>query len=51
VPTGPAGPTRAVTPGVVVRDAKDPIRRVSITFSARAWRAFLAGTRNGEFTD
>jgi Domain of unknown function (DUF397) len=47
LPTGSAG----LTSGVVVRDAKDPIRRVSITFNARTWRAFLAGTLNGEFTE
>jgi len=34
---------------VVVRDAKDPHRRVALTFSLDRWAAFLAGVRAGEF--
>jgi len=34
---------------VVVRDAKDPHRRVALTFSADRWADFLAGVRAGEF--
>jgi hypothetical protein len=36
-------------PVVVVRDAKDPLRTVSITFSNRAWNTFLTRARNGEY--
>jgi uncharacterized protein DUF397 len=34
---------------VIVRDAKDPLRSVSITFRDQAWLTFLAGVRRGDF--
>jgi hypothetical protein len=34
---------------VMVRDAKDPHRRVTLTFGPGEWQAFLGGIRNGEF--
>jgi hypothetical protein len=34
---------------VVVRDAKDPLRATTLTFSTTRWAAFLAGVRRGEF--
>ena len=34
---------------VIVRDAKDPLRTVSITVSDRAWSTFLEGVRRGDF--
>jgi hypothetical protein len=39
----------AVDGAVIVRDAKDPLRSVSITVSDTAWNTFLAGVRGGEF--
>lgn len=35
---------------VLVRDAKDPGRRVAVEVSAPAWASFLAGVRRGDFT-
>jgi hypothetical protein len=35
---------------VVVRDAKDPLRSVSITVSDAAWITFLGAVRRDEFT-
>jgi hypothetical protein len=34
--------------GAVVRDSKDPAGP-ALRFSADAWRAFIAGVRDGEF--
>jgi hypothetical protein len=34
---------------VVVRDSKDPLRSVSITFGGQQWATFLNGVRRGEF--
>lgn len=34
---------------VVVRDSKDPLRSVSITFGGQQWATFLDGVRRGEF--
>lgn len=34
---------------VIVRDAKDPLRSVSITFRDGAWVTFLAGLKRGDF--
>ena len=34
---------------VVVRDSKDPLRSVSITFGGQQWDTFLSGVRRGEF--
>ena len=34
---------------VIVRDSKDPMRSVSITFGGRQWTAFLDGIRCGDF--
>ena len=35
---------------VVVRDSKDPLRSVSITFGGQQWTTFLEGVRRGDFT-
>jgi hypothetical protein len=35
--------------GVTVRDAKDPLRAVAITFTTTSWAAFLGGVRSGDF--
>ncbi|HEY0815170.1 MAG TPA: DUF397 domain-containing protein [Pseudonocardia sp.] len=34
---------------VTVRDAKDPERRTSLTFTRDEWDAFVKGVKNGEF--
>lgn len=34
---------------VIVRDSKDPLRSVSITFGDGAWASFLSGLRQGDF--
>lgn len=34
---------------VVVRDSKDPLRSVSITFRGQRWATFLEGVRHGDF--
>jgi hypothetical protein len=34
---------------VIVRDSKDPLRSVSITFGDVAWTSFLSGLRRGDF--
>jgi hypothetical protein len=34
--------------GVVVRDAKDPTRQITLTFGDSAWRSFLTAVRSGE---
>jgi hypothetical protein len=34
---------------VIVRDSKDPLRTVSITFGDAAWTSFLSGLRQGDF--
>jgi hypothetical protein len=34
---------------VIVRDSKDPLRSVSITFGGRQWTTFLEGLRRGDF--
>lgn len=43
------GPAIA-TDAVFVRDAKDPLRSTVLAFNPQAWRTFLTGVRNGEFT-
>lgn len=34
---------------VVIRDAKDPLRRVAVVVTERVWGAFLDGVRRGDF--
>jgi hypothetical protein len=35
--------------GAIVRDTKDPDRRVRLLFSARAWSEFVQDIKNGRF--
>ena len=45
VEVGHSGPDGSV----IVRDAKDPLRSVSITFRDGAWITFLDAVRRGDF--
>ena len=35
--------------GAIVRDTKDPSRRIALAFNGPEWDSFIRGVKNGEF--
>jgi hypothetical protein len=34
---------------ITMRDSKDPLRRIAVTFDPKAWESFIIAIKNGDF--